>query len=130
MIKTKLTGRNYDIDTKLDSYIEDKLSSLDKYVPRTARKTAHLEVVLIDDPSGREDNRYVCEATLKLPASALHSSEGAVNMYASVDIVTAKLRSQLRTYKDKHTKEPRRSRVLGRIMGRTKVLTELEDTQV
>ena len=129
MIKTKLTGRGYDIDAKLNSYIEDKLSGLEKYVPRAARKSAHLEVVLIDDPSGREDNRYVCEATLKLPAHALHSNEGAVNMYASVDIVAAKLRSQLRTYKDKHTKEPRRSRVLARLLGKTEVQTEFEDSQ-
>ncbi len=126
MIKTKLTGRGYAIEAKLNSYIEDKLSGLDKYVPRGARKSAHLEVVLIDDPSGREDNRYVCEATIKLPAASLHSAEGAVNMYASVDIVAAKLRSQLRTYKDKHTKEPRRSKVLGRLLGRTEVLTELD----
>jgi len=130
MIKTKLTGRGYDIDSKLQSYIEDKLSGLDKYIPRAARKTAHLEVVLIDDPSGREDNRYVCEAILKLPSSALQSREGAVNMYASVDIVAAKLRSQVRTYKDKHTKEPRRTRVLARLMGRSEVLTELDDPQV
>jgi ribosomal subunit interface protein len=130
MIKTKLTGRGYDIDSKLQSYIEDKLSGLDKYIPRAARKTAHLEVVLIDDPSGREDNRYVCEAIIKLPSSSLQSCEGAVNMYASVDIVAAKLRSQIRTYKDKHTKEPRRTRVLARLMGRTEVLTELDDPQV
>ena len=88
MIKTKLTGRGYDIDSKLQSYIEDKLSGLDKYIPRAARKTAHLEVVLIDDPSGREDNRYVCEAIIKLPSSSLQSCEGAVKLYASVDIVS------------------------------------------
>jgi ribosomal subunit interface protein len=129
MIRTTLTGRGYDIDDKLNDYIEDKLSGLDKYVPREARKTAHLEVVLIDDPSGREDNRYVCEASLKLPARILHSAEGAVNMYASVDIVAAKLRSQLRTYKDKHVTEPRRSRVLNRLTGRNALLTELDDAE-
>jgi ribosomal subunit interface protein len=119
MIKTDLTARSYVADEKLRRYIEDKLSGLEKYLPRHARQTAHLEVVLIDDPNGREDNRYVCDTLLTLPGQNLQSSEGAVNMYASVDIVAAKLRSQLRTYKAKHTSEPRRLKMLTRWMGRT-----------
>ncbi len=119
MIKTDVTGRNYDFDDKIVSYIGDKLGGLDKYLPRHVRETAYLEVVLIDDPSGREDNRYVCDAILSLQGGKMQSSEGAINMYASIDIVAAKLRSQLRTYKDKHTTEPRRHKMLSRLIGRT-----------
>jgi putative sigma-54 modulation protein len=119
LIKTDITGRRFDYDDKMVSYIEDKLGGLDKYLPRGVRQAAYLEVVLIDDPSGREDNRYVCDSLLSLPGGNLQSSEGAVNMYASIDIVAAKLRAQLRTYKAKHTSEPRRSRMLSRLMGRT-----------
>jgi putative sigma-54 modulation protein len=119
LIKTDITGRKFEVDEKMSEYIEDKLGGLDKYLPRHARSSAYLEVVLIDDPSGREDNRYVCDVLLNLPGGNLHSAEGAVNMYASIDIVAAKLRAQLHTYKAKHTTEPRRSKMLSRLMGRT-----------
>jgi ribosome-associated translation inhibitor RaiA len=46
------------------------------------------------------------------------SKEGTVNIYAAIDIVEAKLRAQLRSYKDKHTNEPRRARMLSRWLGR------------
>ena len=119
MIKTDVTGRNYELDDKIVKYIEEKLGGLEKYLPRRVRGTAQMAVVLIDDANGREDNRYVCDAVLSLPGAKLHSSEGAINMYASIDIVDAKLHAQLRTYKDKQVNEPRRSRMLTRLMGRT-----------
>jgi ribosomal subunit interface protein len=108
LIKTDIAGKNYDFDKKIVNYIERKLGGLEKLVPRSDRSTTHLEVVLIDDPGGREDNRYVCDVTLSIKGGNLHSSEGAVNMYASVDIVSAKISAQLRTYKEKHTTELRR----------------------
>lgn len=119
MIKTNVTGRDFELDDKIVSYIEDKLGRLEKYLPRQVRQTALMEVVLIDDANGREDNRYVCDTVLTVAGAKLHSCEGAINMYASIDIVDAKLRSQVRTYKEKHVREPRRGRMLTRLMGRT-----------
>ena len=119
MIKTSVTGRNYELDDKIIKYIDEKLAALERYLPRRVREVAKMEVVLINDANGREDNRYVCDAILDLPGGKLHSHEGAINMYASIDIVDAKMRAQLRTYKDKHVNEPRRSRMLTRLMGRT-----------
>lgn len=118
MMKCDLTGRNFEIDEKMKAYIEDKIGGLDKYLPRQTRATASCNVILEDDPNGREDNRYVCEVVMTVPGSKLVSREGTVNVYAAVDIVEAKLRSQLATYKNKHTMEPRRGRMLSRWLGR------------
>lgn len=118
MIKCELTGRNFEIDEKLKAYVEEKLGGLEKYLPRQVRETANCAVVLEDDPSGREDNRYVCEAVLTVQGSTLVSREGTVNEYAAVDIVEAKLRSQLATYKDKFVHEPRRGRMMSQWLGR------------
>jgi len=120
MIKCELKGRNFDVDDKLREYIEDKIGGLEKYVPRQVRQTASCAVVIEDDPSGREDNRYVCEAILSVRGSQLVSREGTVNVYAAVDIVEAKLRSQLATYKAKYALEPRRGRMLSQWLGRRK----------
>ena len=118
MMKCDLTGRNFEIDEKMKAYIEDKIGGLDKYLPRQTRDTASCDVMLEDDPSGREDNRYVCEVVMTVPGAKLVSREGTVNVYAAVDIVEAKLRSQLATYKNKHSMEPRRGRMLSQWLGR------------
>lgn len=119
MIKLELTGRNFGVDEKMKGYVEEKIGGLEKYLPRQVREVASCAVVLEDDQSGREDNRYVCEAVLSVPGDTMVSREGTVNMYAAIDIVEAKLKAQLAKYKQKHTTEPRRGRMISRLMGRT-----------
>lgn len=117
MITFDVSGRNFEADEKLHEYIDEKLGGLEKYVPRWARNGVRGTVVLEDDPSGREDNRYVCEAFLEVKGERLMSREGTINMYAAIDIVEAKLKAQLVKYKEKHSFGPRRAR-LGRWLGR------------
>jgi ribosomal subunit interface protein len=118
MMKCELKGRNFEIDDKLRAYILDKIGGLERYLPRQVRETASCLIVIEDDPSGREDNRYVCETVLSVHGSQLVSREGTVNAFAAVDIVEAKLRSQMAKYKDKYIFEPRRGRMLARLLGR------------
>ena len=119
MITLDITGRNYSVEPKLANYLQDKIDALEKYLPRQFKGTAVGTAVLADDPSGREDNRFVCEVILKVNGEQLMSKEGTINMYAAIDIVEAKLAAQCRTFKDKYTTEPRRARMLGRLIGRT-----------
>jgi ribosomal subunit interface protein len=118
MIKVEMTARNYEIEDKLRVYVEDKIGSLDKYLPRRVRGDVVCEIVLTDDPSGREDNRYVCEVIMAVPGAKLVSQEATINIFAAVDICEAKLKAQMTKYKEKHTTEPRRARMLARLMGR------------
>ncbi len=118
MIEFEVSGRNCQLDDKLRDYVDEKLGGLEKYVPRIARDSLHGTVVLEDDPSGREDNRYVCEAVLTLKGEQLVSREGTLNMYAAIDIVEAKLKAQLVKYKEKHAHGPQRAHMLGRWLGR------------
>lgn len=118
MIRTAISGRNYEPDEKVRDYVEDKLGGLEKYLPKHVRETANLLVVLMDDASARNDTRYVCDANLSVQGDQMHAQEGAINIYASIDIVEAKLKAQLMKYKDKHTTEPRREKMMTRLMGR------------
>ena len=118
MIKLELTGRNFEFDDKMKAYAEDKIGGLEKYLPKGVRETASCALVLEDDPNGREDNRYVCEAVMQVRGTTVVSREATVNIYAAIDIVEAKLKSQLSKYKEKSTLEPRRGRMLSRWLGR------------
>jgi ribosomal subunit interface protein len=125
MIKLDITTRSFEADTKLKDYIEEKIGGLDKFLPRHVRSLAEGKILLQEDPNGREDNRLVCEAILTIGGTTLVCHEGTINMYASVDIVVAKLKAQICTYKDKHVRGPRRSRMLARWFGRTAPETDL-----
>jgi len=118
MIKTDIAYRNMEGDDKLREYATTKIGELEKYLPRQVRESAIARILLEEDASGREDNRFVCDVIITVHGEEMKSKEGTVNIYAAVDIVEAKLRSQLRSYKDKHTNEPRRARMLARWLGR------------
>ncbi|MBW4061854.1 ribosome-associated translation inhibitor RaiA [Candidatus Saccharibacteria bacterium] len=119
MIKLDVSGRNYEVDKRLKDYLEDKIGGLERYLPRQLKDSAEAVAVLSDDKSGREDNRFVCEVIMKVSGEKFVAKEGTVNMYAAIDIVDAKLKAQLATFKDKYTLEPRRAKMLGRLVGRT-----------
>jgi len=113
-MKIDIGTRNFEVDGKIRDYAQDKLRALEKYLPRRSRGVAMVQATLEEDVSGREDNRFVCEAVMTVPGETLVSREGTVNMFAAVDIVEAKLKTQLVRYKDKHTLEPRRNRMVAK----------------
>lgn len=119
MIKLDITTRNFEADGKLRDYLQRKIGELDRYLPRGVRKATSAQVVLEDDANGREDNHCVCEVIMTLPGGKLVCREGTLNMYAAIDIVEAKLKAQIRTYKEKHTAKPRRAKLISRLLGQT-----------
>jgi ribosomal subunit interface protein len=118
MIKCDLTARNFEMDERVKDYAHSKICSLERFLPRQVRETAKVMIVLENDPNGREDNRYVCEAVITVAGGKMVSREGTVNMYAAIDIVEAKLKNQVLRYKEKQTTEPRRGKMLTRLVGR------------
>lgn len=93
-----ITGVRYDVDEATKKYIIRKISRLDRYLPRHARKTANAEVVLkfVDRAHG---NKYEAEVRLHIPGKTLTAKDSTVNMLAAIDIVEARLASQLHKYK-------------------------------
>ena len=102
MIKLEIVGRHFDVDDKVREYLSEKIASLDKYAPREHRDFTG-QVILEEDASGREGNRFVCEVNLEPDGTTLHAKEGTVNIYAAIDICEAKLKAQLAKYKAKHS---------------------------
>ena len=116
-MKLDISARNLETDEKMLEYVEKKIGDLDKYVPRKLRDGIEASVMLMLDPSGREDNKYVCEVIMKVPDGPVVSKEATVNIYAAIDIVEAKLKAQLAKYKAKHGPVTHRDRLARRILG-------------
>jgi putative sigma-54 modulation protein len=82
-------------------YVEAKIAKLDRFMNKHARKSAHAEVHL-NQEKGQKSDRFTAEVVLHVPGETMTAKESTLNIFAAIDIVEAKLRNQLRRYKDKH----------------------------
>lgn len=94
-----ITGVKYDIDDTTKKYVIKKVGRLDRYLPRHARKSVTADVKL-KEVNQAHGNKYQAEIILNVPDKVLTAKDSTVNMLAAVDIVEAKLATQLRKYKE------------------------------
>lgn len=103
-----IVGQKFDLDEDIKRYVRKKIGRLDRYLSRHARKSVKAEVKL-RDVGKNHGNKYECEVILHLPSDTVMAKDSTLNVFAAVDIVEAKLKNQLRKYKDMRT--TRRSRI-------------------
>ncbi len=113
----EINGVHMKADEKLKAYTTKKIGKLDKYLPRYARSSAHIEVKLKESNS-KSKKQYTCEVILHLPHDILTTKETTQNMYAAVDIVEAKLRNLIRAYKEKHQSSKFHRRMIAEFRGK------------
>lgn len=113
----EITGVKYEVDEITRKYVMKKIGRLDRYLPRHARKTARAEVKLrqINEAHG---NKYEAEVILRVPDKKLTATDSTMNVLAAIDIVEAKLVSQLHKYKETSIAHIGRRGVLGRFKRR------------
>ncbi len=115
--KLEISGVHLKIDDDLKKYVNNKIGKLDKYMSRHVRKSAHAEVKLIETKI-KARKQATCEVVLYLPKGRLTTKETTLNMFAAVDIVEAKLKNQLKKYKETHTKNRISRQALTRFLKR------------
>ncbi|MEI7682976.1 MAG: ribosome-associated translation inhibitor RaiA [Candidatus Saccharibacteria bacterium] len=101
------------VDDDLKKYVIKKIGHLDKYLSKHAMESAHAEVKL-KESKANDKKQCQCEVILHLPKGNLMVKESTINMYAAVDIVEAKLKNQIKKYKDTHESAKFRQRVIRR----------------
>ena len=103
-------------DPKLAEYIDEKIGKLDHLLSRHARQSAHAEVKLKHGPS-RGKKKFTCEIIIHLPQEIITTNQTAESPSAAVDLAEAKLKNQLKKYKDRHvlSRRHRVRRFIGRI---------------
>lgn len=106
MLKLTLEGNHLNITEDLEKYVNKKVGKLDKYIPRNARVSAHAQV-LLKEFKIKNKKQCTCEVIMHLPHEEFATKETTMNIFAAVDIVEAKLKNQLRKYKETHTARPR-----------------------
>lgn len=109
-----------EVDDKLKTYVRRKIGGLDRYIARHNRGSAHCEVHLKHHKT-RNHNSATCEVTLHLPQQNIIIKEDAINLYAAVDIVEAKLKQQLQKYKDRHGNGKTHRRLFARLRRKSNI---------
>jgi putative sigma-54 modulation protein len=106
MLKTTIEGIRIDVGEDLEKYVIKKIGKLDKYIPRGARTSAHVQIFLKESKI-KNKKQCTCEAVLHLPHDEFATKETTMNIFAAVDIVEAKLKNHMHKYKDTHATKPR-----------------------
>lgn len=120
--KLEISAQKTELTPELKKYITKKIGRLDRYVPRRARESVHVEVHL-KEAKHKEKKEFICSVVVQLPHETLDASESTINMFAAVDIVETKLRMQLKKYKDTHAGGTFQRRVFSRFRNRSDVNT-------
>lgn len=94
----EITGIQFEIDDTTRKYVRRKIGRLDRYLPRHARKSATADVKL-RQANRDHGNKYEAEVIMNVPDTVIMAKDYTVNVLAAVDIVEAKLVTQLRKYK-------------------------------
>ena len=97
--KLEISTVHTDVDKEINKYVKKKIGKLDDYMPKHARKSAHAEVKL-KEAKLKARKEATCDVTIYVPDATIQASETTVNMYAAIDIVEEKLKTQLKKYKD------------------------------
>ncbi len=109
--KMEINGVHTVLTDDLKKYITRKIGKLDRYMPRHARESAHVEVFVKERAIKAKQERE-CEVVMHLPGNTLIIKESTINMFAAVDIVEAKLKNQLKKYKETHNSKRIHRKVL------------------
>ena len=112
-----IIGVRYSPDELTRRYVIKKIGRLDKYLTRHARKSVTVDVKL-KEVNRAHGNKYECDAIVHLPEAVITAKDSTLNMLAAVDIVEAKLKNQLKKYKDEHTDHRWKHNIVGRIKRR------------
>lgn len=115
--KMEVAGIHISLDEDLKKYVDKKIGRLDRFIPKHARESAHVEVKLREGKS-KKNKQCTCEVILFLPNETITTKESTINMYAAIDIVETKLKNQLKKYKDKHTDHTVPRRLLNKLRAR------------
>lgn len=109
----KVTGIAYEVDETTRKYVVKKVGRLSRYLPKHARKsvTADVKLTQVDHDFG---NKYQAEIILNVPSKVITAKDSTSNMLAAVDIVDAKIQSQLREYKEMTVSHIGKRGVMGR----------------
>lgn len=103
MIKNiQIAGVHTKLTTDEEMYIDKKIGSLDRFIPRKNRDATKVEVKLKESKRKTAKDKFTCEVLFHLPHGSITVTEKSGTQLAAIDQAENKLKIQLKKYKEKH----------------------------
>jgi len=96
-VNLTVKGRNLTLTDTISAYAEEKMGKLGKYLANGAR----CEVELWTEKNPSIADNQVVEATIFTKGPVIRAREASPDIYASIDLVFAKLERQVKKYRGK-----------------------------
>jgi putative sigma-54 modulation protein len=97
LVNLTVKGRNLTLTEAIGAYAEEKMGRLDKYLANGSR----CEVELWTEKNPSITDNQVVEATIFTKGPVIRAREASPDIYASIDLVFAKLERQVKKYRGK-----------------------------
>ena len=97
-MRIHVNGKNIEITDAIKAYAKEKIGKVANHYDQI--EAIDVMLTVIKNPSVAEN--HTAEVTCKLTTGAVHVTETAESMYASIDLVADKLARQVQKYKDKN----------------------------
>lgn len=101
MLTYNVRGENIEVTEAIRSYVEKRISKLNKYFTDGTQAIAHVNLKVYSNKNAK------VEVTIPMPYLTLRAEETSPDLYASVDLVTDKLERQIRKFKTKINRKSR-----------------------
>lgn len=101
MLTYNVRGENIEVSEAIRSYVEKRISKLNKYFTDSTQAIAHVNLKVYSNKNAK------VEVTIPMPYITLRAEETSPDLYASVDLVTDKLERQIRKFKTKINRKSR-----------------------
>ncbi|HIU85960.1 TPA: ribosome-associated translation inhibitor RaiA [Candidatus Spyradomonas excrementavium] len=95
-----VNGRNIEITDAIKAYAKEKIGKVVNHYDQI--QAIDIVLSVIKNPSVAQS--HTAEVTCKFVTGAVHVTESAESMYASIDLVADKLDRQVKKFKDKSLK--------------------------
>ena len=95
-----VNGRNIEITDAIKAYAKEKIGKVVNHYDQI--QAIYIVLSVIKNPSVAQS--HTAEVTCKFVTGAVHVTESAESMYASIDLVADKLDRQVKKFKDKSLK--------------------------
>ena len=100
-MKVTIKATNLDLTPELKKAIEEKIATLDKFIPHINTPVEAFVEVAVESRHHKKGKIYYAEASIKVPGKIIRSEAREENIYKAINTVEDELQGLLKKYKER-----------------------------
>ncbi|OGZ18749.1 MAG: ribosomal subunit interface protein [Candidatus Nealsonbacteria bacterium RBG_13_42_11] len=100
-MKVTIKATNFDLTLELKRVIEEKIATLDKFIPHINTPVEAFVEVAIETRHHKKGKIYYAEANIKVPGEIIRSEAREENIYKAINTVKDELQGLFKKYKER-----------------------------